>query len=201
TVTNFQAGEWLAYTVNVSSAGKYDLAVRAANGQAAGASLHIEIDGVNVSGTVPVPGTGGASTYRWFGKPDVSLTAGKHVIKVMADQQSFNMNAVSVLAAQAPASAPAAMTIEAENMALAGYVVENGNRIRLSDDTGTASQAFSGGAGTYKLPVFVLPESDGQSTLELYKGATLLQRYTYPLSDTPTSFMVNNVALNGGEML
>ena len=44
-------------------------------------------------------------------------------------------------------------------------------------------------------------ETDGQSTLEVYKGATQLQKYTYPLSSAATSFTINNVALNSGETI
>jgi hypothetical protein len=86
-------------------------------------------------------------------------------------------------------------------MALASYAVENGNRIKLTAASGTATKGFSGASGTYDMQVYVQPESDGQSTLAVYKGATLLQKYTYPLSDTATSFTIKNVAVSSGETL
>jgi hypothetical protein len=98
-VNNFQTGEWLSYTVNVSKAGKYDLSIRAANNFAGNPAFHIEVDGVNVTGTVAVPKTGDWSLYQWAGKQGIDLTAGKHVLRVVSDAQYFNMNAISVLAA------------------------------------------------------------------------------------------------------
>jgi hypothetical protein len=199
TVSNFQSGEWLKYTVNVPSNGLYDLAIRAAASQSTAAAFHIEVDGVNVTGPITVPNTGNLNTYQWVGKQAVSLTAGKRVLKVVSDQQYFNMDAVSVLASSTGTSAP--LTIEAESMALASYAVENGNRIKLTAASGTATKGFSGASGTYDMQVYVQPESDGQSTLAVYKGATLLQKYTYPLSDTATSFTIKNVAVSSGETL
>src|SRR3954468_18427769 len=64
-------------------------------------TFHIEVDGSNVTGSISVPKTGGWSTYQWFGKQNVPLTAGKHVVKVVSDLQYFNMSAVSVLASAA----------------------------------------------------------------------------------------------------
>ena len=205
TVKGFQTGEWLKYTVNVPSNGLYDLAIRAATTQSSPAgTFHIEVDGVNVTGPITVPSTGGWESFQWFGKQGVSLAAGTRVLKVVADEQYFNMVAVSVLASSAtsaPTAAASPLTIEAESMALASYAVENANRIKLTAATGTATKGFSGASGTYDMQVYVQPESDGQSTLEVYKGATLLQKYTYPLSDTATSFTIKNVAVNAGETI
>ena len=102
-INNFQTGEWLAYTVNVPQAKNYDLAIRASNNQATASAFHIEVDGANVTGSIQVPKTGSWSTFQWFGKQSVPLTAGNHVIKVVSDQQYFNMNAVrAVLSERLP---------------------------------------------------------------------------------------------------
>ena len=100
-VNNFQTGEWLAYTVNVPTNGNYDLAVRASNNQATAGTFHMEVDGSNVTGSVSVPRTGSWTTFQWVGKQNVPLTAGTHVVKVVSEQQYFNMSAVSVLASAA----------------------------------------------------------------------------------------------------
>src|SRR5262249_59116685 len=93
-INNFQTGEWLAYTVNVPSNANYDLAIRASSNMPTTGTFHMEVDGADVTGAVSVPNTGGWSTFQWFGKQNVALTAGKHVIKVVSDQQYFNMSAV-----------------------------------------------------------------------------------------------------------
>ena len=96
-IANFQNGEWMTYTVNVPANGNYDLGIRAANNAGTGA-FHIEVDGVNVTGTVQVANTGKWTNYQWFGKQGVALTAGTHVVRLVADQQWFNVSALSMLA-------------------------------------------------------------------------------------------------------
>src|SRR5262249_8084091 len=50
------AGEWVDYTINAATAGSYTFNARAANA-GAGAAFHVEIDGVNVTGTISVANT------------------------------------------------------------------------------------------------------------------------------------------------
>ena len=107
-INNFQTGEWLAYTVNVATSGSYDLAVYASSNQSTPAAFHIELDGVNVTGSVAVAKTASWTTFQWVGKQGVNLTAGKHVLKVVSEQQYFNMSAVSVLASGTSSSNPGA---------------------------------------------------------------------------------------------
>ena len=66
----FTAGEWLAYTVNVPTSGLYDISIRAANNDLAAGSFHVEVDGVNVTGSITVPVTGSWSAFQ--SKPDSS---------------------------------------------------------------------------------------------------------------------------------
>ena len=86
------AGEFLAYDVNISSAGKYNVTFRVASQQSGNKSLHIEVGGQNVSGPVTF-NTGGAG---WQSFQDVSvevdLPAGAQTLKVVMDSPSFNIN-------------------------------------------------------------------------------------------------------------
>lgn len=78
------AGEWLKYTVNTTTAGTYTIEARVgANGD--GGAFHIEVDGVNETGTITVPNTGGWSNFTTVSIPDIQLTAGQHVIRVVMD--------------------------------------------------------------------------------------------------------------------
>src|SRR5207245_2291589 len=99
-VNNFETGEWLAYTVNVATSGNYyDIELRAAtNWDFPNSAYHVEIDGVNVTGSVVLPDTGGWSSFQWAGKKTVSLSAGTHVLKLVSDQQYFNLNQIRILA-------------------------------------------------------------------------------------------------------
>ncbi len=100
----------------------------------------------------------------------------------------------------------ASVTIEAETMALSSYVVENGTLIRTANGawTGTATKSFPGAAGTYDIQVQVVAENDGQPRLDVYKGATLLRTFTYPLENYPTSpasFTIPAVTVAQGETI
>lgn len=86
----FQTGEWMEYSVNVVTSGTYNLALRLANAAtgANGATMHVEVDGVNKSGTIAVPGTGGWQTYQDVVVNNISLTSGAHIVKVAVDTPS-----------------------------------------------------------------------------------------------------------------
>lgn len=74
-------GEWLLYTVDVQDGGQYLAEVQ--TGVPGSGSFHLEVDGVNVTGTINVPNTGGWGTFVWNPSPGmpIDLTAGKHKIK------------------------------------------------------------------------------------------------------------------------
>ena len=97
-VRHFQTGEWLAYTVHVAASRQYDLELRVASALSTSA-FHIEIDGVDVTGRIDVPNTGDWNAFQWVGKKGVALAAGQHVLKIVSDQQYFDLNSIRVNAA------------------------------------------------------------------------------------------------------
>jgi len=82
-----RAGEWLKYTVAVSTAGTYDLDIRVA-ALNAGGTFHIEVNGVNKTGPISMPSTGGWQTWRTIRVSGVTLTAGTQVWRVVIDTNS-----------------------------------------------------------------------------------------------------------------
>ena len=105
------AGEWLLYSVNVATAGTYTLEARVAS-SGLGGTFHVEANGVNVSGTMSVPDTGGWQAWQTITKP-VTLTAGTQSIRVVLDTTGpsggvCNLNFVRFIAAGG--TAPAAPT-------------------------------------------------------------------------------------------
>lgn len=126
-VNNFETEEWLNYTINVQSNGRYDIELRASS-MFSDSAFHIEIDGVNVTGSIPVPNTGSWSAFQWVGKKSVSLTAGEHMLKIVTDRQYFNLNSIRVTATPTPSAStpfsgtPIAIpgTFEAEDFDLGG---------------------------------------------------------------------------------
>jgi hypothetical protein len=81
------AGEWINYTVNVTAAGTYTLDARVAN-YGSGGAFHLEVDGVNVTGTLAVPDTRSFTTFTDVLKSGINLTAGSHVIRWVWDGES-----------------------------------------------------------------------------------------------------------------
>jgi endonuclease/exonuclease/phosphatase family metal-dependent hydrolase len=63
------AGEWLRYTVNVTSGGAYTVSVRVASA-GDGGTFHIEVGGQDVTGAMRIPNTG-----SWTSFQDVSANA------------------------------------------------------------------------------------------------------------------------------
>jgi hypothetical protein len=84
-----KAGEWLKYTVKVGAAGTYALDVRVAQ-ETSGGTFHVEVDGVNKTGSIGVPGTGGWHSWRTVTRTGISLSAGTHVVRVVMDANAGN---------------------------------------------------------------------------------------------------------------
>lgn len=93
------AGEWLEYTVSVSAAGLFDFTARVASPTGAG-SMHVEVDGVNVTGTMAAVNTGGWQTFADVVAQQISLSAGNHTLRMVFDAGGFNLNYLSVTASQ-----------------------------------------------------------------------------------------------------
>jgi len=158
-VNNFQTGEWLKYTINVPVAGNYDIELRGASNYS-GAAFHVEVDGVNATGSIPFPITGGWCAFQWVGKKGVPLAAGTRVLKVYADRQYFDLNSLRVVGPAAstpysgtPISIPA--TIEAENFDKGGEGLayhdnvkgNSGRQYRTGEDVDIIGSKDSGGGG------------------------------------------------------
>jgi phosphatidylserine/phosphatidylglycerophosphate/cardiolipin synthase-like enzyme len=87
------AGEWLKYTVNVTTAGTYALDIRVAS-SGAGGTFHIEVNGVDKTGPIAVPNTGGWQTWVTVTKTGVTLTAGTQVWRLVMDSNGASTGAV-----------------------------------------------------------------------------------------------------------
>lgn len=81
-----RSGEWINYTVNVASDGVYKVVMPvASNGP--GGTLHFEIKGKDISGSVSVPDTGGWDKLKVITHDGLKLTKGVHTIRVVMDEQ------------------------------------------------------------------------------------------------------------------
>ena len=78
------AGEWLKYTVNVATAGTYNIEVRVASG-GGGGTFHVEVNGANVTGPLTVPNTGGWQAWTTVSRSGVTLSGGVQVWRLVMD--------------------------------------------------------------------------------------------------------------------
>jgi hypothetical protein len=76
--------------VEVAATGKYTVAVRLAAG-GGGGNFRLEFDGVDATGTVNCPGTGGWQNWITV-NTTVDLTAGKHIMRFYEESGGYNLN-------------------------------------------------------------------------------------------------------------
>ena len=86
------AGEWFTYTVNVPVAGTYALEARVA-ALGSGGIFHIEVDGVDRTGPMYVPDTGGWQVWTTIRHQGVALTAGVQTWRLVVDTQNPDTSA------------------------------------------------------------------------------------------------------------
>lgn len=94
------AGEWLEYTVNVT-AGTYKLEARVA-AITAGKTFHVEINGVNLSGPITVPNTGGWQNWQTVTINNISITGGQKIMRIYFDSPELNLNYINFTTGTTP---------------------------------------------------------------------------------------------------
>jgi len=79
--------------VNIQEAGTYNLIIRAAAASTGFTrQMHVELDGVDVTGIIELPVTGGWQNWQDVTVGGVNLTQGSHTITLYMDGRSFNLN-------------------------------------------------------------------------------------------------------------
>ena len=85
-------GEWLEYTVNVTVSGNYRIQAHVASDVGDG-SFHVQVDGVNVTGSIGIPYTGEVDTnYDNVTSVTFPMTMGQHVIRVYMENDDFDLD-------------------------------------------------------------------------------------------------------------
>jgi hypothetical protein len=90
-------GEWLEYTLEVPVAGEYPIQVRVAS-QSLGGAFHIEFNGIDRTGEVTVPVTGGWQAWTTVSTTAV-LPAGAQLMRFVPTTEGFNVNYINILEA------------------------------------------------------------------------------------------------------
>jgi cysteine-rich repeat protein len=86
-------GEWLEYVVDITQTGTYNIVVRAASGLSGG-MMHVELNGVDVTGPISISSTGDWVAWQDFVRSGVNLNAGINTIRFEFDSSGFNLDYV-----------------------------------------------------------------------------------------------------------
>jgi len=115
------AGEWEKYTVNVTAAGIYTIQARVASPNT-GEHIRVEMDSVNISGSIAVPNTTGFQTWQTVTVTTPALTVGKHIMRIYMETGGLNLNYVSFVL-NAPVITSAATATGTVGAAFSGYTI------------------------------------------------------------------------------
>ena len=114
------SGQWFKYTVNVATAGTYNVTFLVAGNSGASDAFHLSnSSGTNLTGSVAVPNTGGWQTWTTV-TTSVTLPAGKQTLTLNEDNSGWNLDSM-VFASSGSAScttdpsAPTGLTATSES--------------------------------------------------------------------------------------
>lgn len=94
--------EWLKYTAQINNTGNYDINFRISTPYN-NKSVHLKVDGIDVTGPVAVQNTGGFQAWQTATVSDIPLTEGQHIITLHFNQGDININKMEfVLTGAAP---------------------------------------------------------------------------------------------------
>ena len=134
------AGEWLRYSVNVASAGTYTAQfVVASSGP--GGTFHLEANGIDVTGALTIPNTGGWQNWQTIAKT-VTLAAGLQSMRLVFDS-AVGSAAVGNIDAFQLTSAPATAPPAPPSAAFGGSAANLPGRVEAEHfDTGGEGSAY-----------------------------------------------------------
>ncbi len=138
-----RAGEWTEYTINVPTPGSYTLALRVASAGTGGA-LHVESDGINKTGALTIPDTGGWQNWQTLSKT-ITLSAGTQVLRVAFDTNGAtnftgNLNWIQLTGPVASGRSPYSGTPASIPGVIQAEGFDNGGQGVAYSDADTANQ-------------------------------------------------------------
>lgn len=86
------AGEWLEYTVDVQTAGDYDISFRLATNDATRTLQLLDENSVDLINGLSVPNTGGWETWQTIEVNDVTLASGEQVLRLYWPEGNVDVN-------------------------------------------------------------------------------------------------------------
>ncbi len=194
--------EWTEYTVDVAQGGDYTLTVRVAS-DASGGDFHLEFDGVDRTGSLSAPGTGGWQSWADV-TASVTLAAGVQVMRFASDTGGFNLKDFSFSTGGPPPPPPPGGEVFVADIVMSTSSA-GGNRTRgtavvlVHDDTGAAvSGATVSGdwSGLTSGPVSAVTGTDGRATLQSKWVRNANGTFTFTVTDVAAAGYAYNPSLN-----
>lgn len=90
-----QPGEWTDYFVSAAAAGTYKIDLRMA-ALGSGAKVHIELNGLDVTGSLSVPSTGAWQTYTTVTSPHFTIPTGTSKLRFVFDAAGSNLATIMI---------------------------------------------------------------------------------------------------------
>ena len=85
-------GEWLEYSIDVETAGLYDLSFRYASGNSnGGGPFHFEVDGNIISPSIVMQTTGDWDSWSTKNVSNIELRQGEQILRLFIDEGEFNI--------------------------------------------------------------------------------------------------------------
>jgi hypothetical protein len=153
-------GEWLNYSITVATAGTYTMTARVASlGQ--GGTFHFDVNGINVTGSLTVPDTGGWQNWQTISKT-VSLASGPQIARLVMDSGSSvgNFDSFTFASGSTPTPTPGG-TID----------VPPGGNLQAAIDTALPGDTIVLTAGAVYSGTFVLRTKSGSSYITIRSSA------------------------------
>ena len=172
-------GDWMDYSVNVSSAGSYAINLRVAS--PSGGQLQIKDGSGSVLATVSIPNTGGYQSWQTV-SANISLAAGVQTIRVQSTSNGWNFNWLEIATGGTTPPNPGVTTrIEAENYTnMSGVAKENtsdaggGQNVGYIDFGDWMDYSVNvSSAGSYAINLRVASPSGGQLQIKDGSGSVL----------------------------
>ncbi|BFH63450.1 carbohydrate-binding protein [Paenibacillus azoreducens] len=91
-VTSNQAGEWLAYDVNIEEEGTYGLDLLTSAIEDGGKVKLLLDEKIDLTGEISIPNTGDWNNWSNVSLKNISLPAGKHTLKLITLQGGFDIS-------------------------------------------------------------------------------------------------------------
>ena len=142
TVGSIAAGEWMEYSIDVQTAGVYDLSFRYASGNSnGGGPFYFEIEGNKISSDITVPSSGSWESWSTKTVSGIEFVKGENVLRLFIQNGEFNLGKLTFAYKEALSFVPP--------IANAGENVSIISPITTATLNGTASNDPEGQTITY----------------------------------------------------